>query len=216
MSATIDRLKDLTRPTGQEQLLDVAYPTPRWTLTLRQGMVAGALVLLLVGAWVVLQRDPEPAALPVADLPAVAAGPSADPGTDLVVSVVGHVARPGLVTLAPGARVDDALAAAEPLPEADLLALNRAQLLTDGQQLVVPAVGEAAPPDGDAGDPGTVSLNSADAAELTTLAGVGEATAAAIIAHRETTGGFTALEQLMDVKGIGPAKFEAIRDQVSL
>lgn len=216
MSATIDRLKDLTRPTGQEQLLDVAYPTPRWTLTLRQGMVAGALVLLLVGAWVVLQRDPEPAALPVADLPAVAAGPSADPGTDLVVSVVGHVARPGLVTLAPGARVDDALAAAEPLPEADLLALNRAQLLTDGQQLVVPAVGEAAPPDGDAGDPGTVSLNSADAAELTNLAGVGEATAAAIIAHRETTGGFTALEQLMDVKGIGPAKFEAIRDQVSL
>lgn len=216
MSATIDRLKDLTRPTGQEQLLDVAYPTPRWTLTLRQGMVAGALVLLLVGAWVVLQRDPEPAALPVADLPAVAAGPSADPGTDLVVSVVGHVARPGLVTLAPGARVDDALAAAEPLPEADLLALNRAQLLTDGQQLVVPAVGEAAPPDGDAGNPGTVSLNSADAAELTTLAGVGEATAAAIIAHRETTGGFTALEQLMDVKGIGPAKFEAIRDQVSL
>lgn len=216
MSATIDRLKDLTRPTGQEQLLDVAYPTPRWTLTLRQGMVAGALVLLLVGAWVVLQRDPEPAALPVADLPAVAAGPSADPGTDLVVSVVGHVARPGLVTLAPGARVDDALAAVEPLPEADLVALNRAQRLTDGQQLVVTAVGEAAPPDGDAGDPGTVSLNSADAAELTTLAGVGEATAAAIIAHREAAGGFTALEQLMDVKGIGPAKFEAIRDQVSL
>jgi len=216
MSATIDRLKDLTRPTGQEQLLDVAYPTPRWTLTLRQGMVAGALVLLIVGAWVVLQRDPEPAALPVADLPAVAAGPSADPGTDLVVSVVGHVAHPGLVTLAPGARVDDALAAAEPLPEADLLALNRAQRLTDGQQLVVPSVGEAAPPDAGSGGAGAVSLNSADVAELTTLDGVGEATASAIIAHREATGGFTAIDQLMDVKGIGPAKFEALRDQVSL
>ena len=61
-----------------------------------------------------------------------------------------------------------------------------------------------------------VSLNSATAAELTTLPGVGEATAAAIVAHREANGPFTTVEQLMDVRGIGPAKFEAMREQVGL
>ena len=61
-----------------------------------------------------------------------------------------------------------------------------------------------------------MSLNSASASELTALPGVGEATAAAIVAHREANGPFTAVEQLMDVRGIGPAKFEAMRDMVGL
>lgn len=113
------------------------------------------------------------------------------------------------------------------MPDAELTGLNQAQRLSDGQQLVVPAAGEPGEP-GEPGAPGgsgaavgagaggPVSLNSATTAELTTLDGVGEKTAQAIISHRETTGGFTDIEQLMDVKGIGPAKFDALRDQVGL
>ena len=117
-----------------------------------------------------------------------------------------------------GSRIADALQMAQPLPHADLLAHNQAQLLVDGQQIVVQAVG-AAPPaaaSSDSGGAGVVSLNSATAAELTALPGVGEATAAAIVAHREANGPFTTVEQLMDVRGIGPAKFEAMREQVGL
>ncbi|WP_297851626.1 helix-hairpin-helix domain-containing protein, partial [uncultured Corynebacterium sp.] len=108
-----------------------------------------------------------------------------------------------------------ALDHAQPLPEAELLSLNLAQVVADGQQIVVLNKGEA-PPDapGDAG--GGISVNTASAEELTELPGVGEATAAAIIAHRESIGSFTDIEQLLDVKGIGPAKFESLKDAVSL
>lgn len=158
---------------------------------------------------------------------------AAAPGTgteqepeEVVVSVVGEVAHPGLVTLTPGSRVADALEVAEPLPGAELLPLNRAQKLSDGEQILVPAEGEELPASaaqqplaagGSAGaDAGVVSLNHADAAELTELNGVGEATAAAIISHREEIGGFTAVEQLRDVKGIGPVKFADLEAQVGL
>ena len=104
------------------------------------------------------------------------------------------------------------------MSEADLLALNQAQLLVDGQQILVQPVGAAPPPApaGPSGAGGLVSLNSATAEELTTLPGVGAATAAAIIAHREANGPFTSVEKLKDVKGIGPAKFGALKDLVSV
>ena len=144
----------------------------------------------------------------------------------VVVAVVGEVANPGLMTLNEGSRIADALQIAQPLPHADLLAHNQAQLLVDGQQIHVQAIG-ATPPAGGASqaggaegaapaESGTVSLNSASASELTALPGVGEATAAAIVAHRKANGPFTAVEQLTDVRGIGPAKFEAMRDMVGL
>lgn len=205
----LDRLKDLTRPTGEESLLDVAYPTPRLQVTVRHAVLAALTVVVLVAGVLALQsRSPEPVAV---ELPAV--GTSEAPAADLVVSVVGAVTEPGLLTLAPGSRVHDALLVTEPLPDADLLALNLAQKLTDGQQLVVPVVGESHP--GDVTGSG-ISLNSASASELTALPGIGPATAAAIVAHRESAGGFGAVEDLLQVKGIGPAKLEGLRDQVTL
>lgn len=205
----LDRLKDLTRPTGEESLLDVAYPTPRLQVTVRHAVLAALTVVVLVAGVLALQsRSPEPVAV---ELPAV--GTSEAPAADLVVSVVGAVTEPGLLTLAPGSRVHDALLVTEPLPDADLLALNLAQKLTDGQQLVVPVVGEA-PPSGDSSS--GISLNSASASELTALPGVGPATAAAIVAHRETNGAFGAVDDLLQVKGIGPAKLEGLRDQATL
>ena len=112
------------------------------------------------------------------------------------------------MTLAPGARINDALEVARPRVPTDNL--NLAQKLNDGEQITVgapPAVPGAAGED-------TISLNSATAEELTELPGVGPATAAAIIAHREEVGSFTTVEQLMDVSGIGPAKFAQLKDKV--
>ena len=221
--STLNRLKDLTRPTGEEELLDVAYPAPRLNLTLRHAAFAAAAVVLAAAGILLLQAGGTEAGTtapaPPAEFPAVSATSSAPDSGDLVVSVVGAVERPGLVTLSPGARVDDALRDVGPRPEADLVALNLAQRLSDGQQLVVPVAGEpagAAAPAEPSAAGGGVSLNSATAEELTELPGVGPATAAAIVAHRETTGGFRAVDELLDVKGIGPAKFEALQDAVTL
>lgn len=213
-----NRLQDLTRPTGEEELLDVTYPTPRLHLTLRHAAFAAlAVVLLAVGIVVFNSGGADSAESTETEFPVVGMVPEAEEDSgELVISVVGAVMQPGLATLAPGARVDDALHHAQPLPEADLLALNLAQRLSDGQQLVVPAAGETAAAPEAASGGGGVSLNSASVTELTALPGVGPATAAAIVAHRETAGGFSSVEQLLDVKGIGPAKFESLRESVTL
>ncbi|GAB3945155.1 ComEA family DNA-binding protein [Corynebacterium tapiri] len=181
--------------------------------------VAVAAVVAIVIGYV---RTPPPVVPP-----AIAGNTtSAAPDAEIVVSVVGAVHKPGLVRLNTGDRVADAIAAAGgQLPEADPAALNQAQLLVDGQQIVVPLPG--APPVGAASSTSTggsvsgnagagTSLNTADAAALEELDGVGQATAAAIIAYREEHGGFTSIDQLLDVKGIGPAKFAAIKDEVTL
>lgn len=214
-----ERIQELTRPTGEEALLQVKYPTPRVHVPAKPAAaVAGAVVCLLV-VWMLLQiRGPDPAEedMPVWENVATAT----DVPERVVVAVVGEVANPGLVTLNQGSRVADALDIAQPLEHADLLQLNLAQVLVDGQQLHVVAIGEGpAVPAKDgapAGAGAQLSLNSASAAELVTLPGVGDATAAAIIAHREANGPFQKVEDLMQVKGIGPAKFEAIAPLVGL
>lgn len=211
----IDRLQELTRPTGEEDLLAVRYPAPRVSVPVKPAAAAVVALLVVVGAWAVLRggggSDEDVSWEQVAS-------PTEVSGV-VVVAVVGEVANPGLMTLNEGSRIADALQIAQPLPHADLLAHNQAQLLVDGQQIHVQAVGAAPPAGGGASDAaggGAVSLNNASASELTALPGVGEATAAAIVAHREANGPFTAVEQLMDVRGIGPAKFEAMRDMVGL
>lgn len=212
----IDRLQELTRPTGEEDLLAVRYPAPRVSVPVKPAAAAVVALLVVVGAWAALRggggEGDEVSWEQVASPTEVS--------EVVVVAVVGEVANPGLMTLNEGSRIADALQIAQPLPHADLLAHNQAQLLVDGQQIHVQAIGAAPPVDGAAGaapaESGTVSLNSASASELTALPGVGEATAAAIVAHREANGPFTAVEQLTDVRGIGPAKFEAMRDMVGL
>ncbi|WP_448854493.1 ComEA family DNA-binding protein [Corynebacterium frankenforstense] len=237
MKSVADRLGELARPTGEEDLMRVAYPAPRLRVTARQGALVAAVLAAAVVVWLIVSSGPEkeisdaaPASgVPVPPLSATpAAGGAGGEGSGvLVVSVVGHVSRPGLVTLPPGARAADALEAAGALEGVDPRAVNLAQRLSDGEQLVVPAPGEPvpepAPAPGPSGGSGggsgggdAVSLNSADAAELTTLQGVGEVTAAAIVEHRESIGGFTSVDQLTEVRGIGPAKLEALRDQVTL
>jgi competence protein ComEA len=99
--------------------------------------------------------------------------------------------------------------------------MNLAQLLLDGTKVEVPSRSAtsggvpAAVPSSSAA-PAVISLNSADPAALETIPGIGPVTAAAILQHRDEIGGFTSLEQLLDVSGIGPATYESMRDFVSL
>ncbi|PLA37243.1 competence protein ComEA [Corynebacterium coyleae] len=215
-----ERLKELTRPTGEEDLLTVRYPEPRVRIPVKQAAAAAGAVLLAVGGWAVTRSGP-------VDDEGVAweqvASPTEVTGT-VVVSVVGEVENPGLITLNQGARVADALQTARPLPDADLISINHAQLLVDGQQIHVrsqhapPAATDSGGGAGAAGASagGVVSINSASVQELTTITGVGPSTAAAIVAHREANGPFASVDALTDVKGIGPAKLAAMRDQVGL
>ena len=157
-----------------------------------------------------------------------------------MVSVVGLVGKPGLVTLDPGARIADALTAAGgPLDGADLLDLNMARRLADGEQIVVgiapvtrrarrpwaarsaraqsPATSSqapSAPGETPLTPDGPVDLNSATQEQLDTLPGIGPVTAAAIVAWRDANGRFSSVDQLGDVEGIGPARLDKLRDRV--
>lgn len=214
-----ERLREFTQPTGEEELLHVDYPRPRVRISRWQACAVAILVVVGVIIWLGLSsRDSDESGMPEpAAMESTTAEPSAE-ASEIVVSVVGEVAAPGLKTLEPGARVADALAAATPLPEAETMTLNQAQRLADGQQLHVLPQGapladapSAAPAGGD-----KVSLNSATAAELTDLSGVGEVTAEAIVSFREERGGFQDVEELLEVSGIGPAKFAKLKDNVQL
>jgi competence protein ComEA len=142
----------------------------------------------------------------------------------VVVHVAGAVAAEGVVELAEGARVSDALAAAGgAAPDADLDRVNLAEPLRDGARVFVPPIGgDAAPQPVDVVDPtpasgdaaAPVDVNTADAIALEQLPGVGPALAAAILSHREEHGPFGSVDDLLAVSGIGPAKLAGFRDLV--
>ena len=236
------RLHDLTHSTGVEDTLSVDFPNNRpFRLAITPPAAIGVAILCaLVGAGFIAWHfcTPSPAnptagarlsshaTMPL--VPASAAATTASAPMSVIVAVVGEVDRPGLHTFAPTARVADALAAAQPKPQAQTLGLNLAQKLADGQQIVVPNIDAGPvppPPSGVSGGApsqsgtqaaGKISLNTATAQELTALTGVGEKTAQAIIAYRDTHGGFTSIDELQQVKGIGPAKFATISPEVTL
>ena len=200
-----DRLDLLLQPAGG--------PAPA---TLVAGVLA--VVALAVLGWLVLRT---PAAPPAESLmaPVGSASTATTAGGALVVHAAGAVNRPGVYELRAGARVQDLLAAAGGgAPGAQLDRLNLAAPLVDGSQVYVPREGEAAPPgaSGSGAPAGPLDLNTATVAQLEELPGVGPATAQAIVAAREELGGFRSVEDLLDVRGIGPAKFEALRDLVTV
>ncbi len=132
----------------------------------------------------------------------------------IIVHVSGAVRRPGLVTVLSSARIADVIAAAGGAGSgADLGALNLAATVRDGDQVVVPMPGEAPPASGDSSR--GIDLNRSSAAELEELPGVGPVLAARIVAFRESNGPFSAVEDLLDVGGIGEAKLEAMRDMIA-
>jgi len=227
--------------------------TPSWMAAIRADPGrAGVIALAVVGALAVmvtvftLMRD-KPPPVTSAKLPPVqmvsSAGPTTGPATPkpdepVVVSVVGLVHKPGLVTLEPGARIADALTAAGgALDGADMVGLNMARRVTDGEQIIVgiasapgqpAAMGSSTSSETGAAGPSTtpatagkppapgglVDLNTATVEQLDGLPGIGPVTAAAIVAWRDANGRFTSVDQLGDVDGIGPARLEKLRDLV--
>jgi competence protein ComEA len=156
-------------------------------------------------------------------------GASAAAAETVTVHAAGAVTRPGVYVLPGRARVADLLAAAGgALADADVDTLNLAAKLTDAERVYVPRKGEApAPAAGDSptgGSPtgsgaaatGPIDLNTATAAQLDVLPGVGPTTAKAIVAYRSAHGRFRSVTDLLGVPGIGPAKLDAIRPLVTV
>jgi competence protein ComEA len=180
-------------------------------------VVAVVVVLVLVGR--MLLRPSRPAVSP--PMRPAASAAAKPPARDVYVDVVGAVRRPGLYRLHDGSRVADALARAGGVTrKADLQLVNRAALVADGEQIVVPGRGAAvsAPASGGSGAgaaSGPVHLNSATIEQLDTLSGVGPVTAQKIIDYREQHGGFRSVDELDAVPGIGPARLEQLRGAVA-
>ncbi|MGK5444003.1 helix-hairpin-helix domain-containing protein [Micromonospora sp. URMC 105] len=185
-----------------------------------------ALVVLGAGFWAWQSR---PQAEPVRPVASVAApeAPTAPEATatgsgELVVAVAGKVRRPGLVRVPAGARVADAVqAAGGALPGVDVALLNPARKVADGELILVGVAappGAAAPPA--AADPavpgGLVNLNTATLAQLDGLPGVGPVLAQRILTHRDQHGGFRSVGDLRQVDGIGDARYEQLKDLVTV
>ncbi|MGC4814922.1 helix-hairpin-helix domain-containing protein [Micromonospora sp. DT228] len=186
--------------------------------------VVAAVVVLAAAGWAWRSR---PHAEPVAPLgsEAVAATPAGDPSAsgsgEVVVAVAGKVRKPGLVRLPAGSRLADAVqAAGGPLPGVDVALLNPARKVTDGELIVVgvtpppvpggPAAGGATPATG------PLNLNTATLAQLDALPGVGPVLAQRILDHRDQHGGFKAVGDLRQVDGIGDARYEQLKDLVTV
>jgi len=138
-------------------------------------------------------------------------------GATLFIHILGAVARPGLYELHDGDRLVDAVAAAGGLlSTADQSQVNLARFIVDGEQILVPAIGEAPAVTPGISAGGKVNLNTGDAAALDTLPGVGPATAARIIGWRTTNGRFTAIEDLMNVPGIGDKTFAQLKELITI
>jgi competence protein ComEA len=152
-------------------------------------------------------------------------GSAAGAPAKVVVDVTGKVRHPGIVVLHQGARVVDALrAAGGARPGVALAGLNLARVLTDGEQVVVGTPVAAVPAgatssSGPTGGPpvtGLVNINTADETTLESLPEVGPVTAQAIIAWRTQHGGYTSVDQLLDVDGIGDATLAKLTPYVTI
>lgn len=152
----------------------------------------------------------------------------------IIVHITGAVKKSGIVKLIQGARIYDAIEMAEgSLENADLSKINLAYALEDGQKIYIPFIGEAIEDseeqeyitsnfgnnssiiqDNNKGESGKVNINTANQTELETLPGIGTATAEKIIDYRNKNGKFSTIEDIQNVKGIGEAKYENIKENI--
>jgi competence protein ComEA len=177
--------------------------------------IVGVLSALLVtaGAVIYVRR---PVAQPIEILEP---SPSSVVSQEEAVYVTGAVAKPGVYYLPQESRVQDALeAAGGPTVNADLDRVNLAQRVHDEDQIYVPEIGEENLPatsSGGSGE-GLLDINTASAAELESLPGIGPVLAQSIVDYREAHGPFGTVEEIMEVQGIGQAVFEEIRELITV
>lgn len=167
-------------------------------------------------------RAGAPAGAPAVRVQPEPAAGAGSRGPRLYVHVAGAVRRPGLYRVAGGSRVAAAIArAGGPLPRAEMTAVNLAQTIEDGQQVIVPSAvatgaGAAAPGAVAAGasEGLPISLATATQEQLEELDGIGPVLAGAIVEYRDANGGFRSVEQLKEVDGIGEKRFAALEEAV--
>ena len=239
---------DLVRDSWRARLADrlpAAIRRARWSVPVTAAVALLAICGLASLAFAVRTASASPGVpVPARAAPAGSAAPSPSAfgspasspapaaarteGGEVVVHVVGQVARPGLVRLPSGSRVDDALAAAGgATPEADLTRVNLARVLVDGEQVAVPRPGEALPASSGAGGgagPGStgsadapaapVNLNTASLSDLDGLPGIGPVLAQRILDWRQANGRFSSADELGEVAGIGDTLLERLRPLV--
>lgn len=187
------------------------------------GWIALAGLCILAGAAVLYWIARPPQGDPIQLLPAPT--PS-----QYQVYVVGAVLQPGLYSLPPGSRVNDAIRSAGGFQkDADQVAINLAAMLVDGDRILVPTQkipiptrskltpsfaleGTAAP----ATTPGLININTASLEELDTLPGIGPVTAGRIIAYRQLYGTFKTIQDITNVEGVGPALFSKIKALITV
>ena len=180
-----------------------------------------AVVVVVAGVRMLDGGAPAPAPIEVDGAATARAGRAGEEGRGVYVHVAGAVQRPGLMRVAGGARVAAAIArAGGPTRGADLTAVNLAQQLEDGQQVIVPRRGRGAgaaaggPPGAaaaGASGPTAPSLATATLEQLDGLDGIGPTLAKRIVEYREAHGGFRSIEELREVDGIGEKRFAALR-----
>ncbi|MCT2279873.1 helix-hairpin-helix domain-containing protein [Micromonospora chalcea] len=197
-----------------------------------------AVVVVVAAVWAWRSRPSTETVQPVATSSEAPVGAATDAVTgvpasggspgQVVVAVAGKVRRPGLVRLPAGARVADAVeAAGGALPGVDVALLNPARKVTDGELILVGVTappGQAAPgpvagggaPGGPAAPAGPLNLNTATLAQLDALPGVGPVLAQRILDHRDRHGGFRSVSDLRQVDGIGDARYEQLKELVTV
>lgn len=230
-----------SRRSGSAALPRVLPQTLRGSVRLGPAQLTVVAVLVAVGLavtgwWLVRGQQPGESvsaapAPPLTGVPevtpsssgATSAAAGATPSGEVVVDVAGKVRRPGIVVLNTGSRVDDAIQAAGGVSRGvDLSSLNLARLLVDGEQILVgmPAptgAPGAAVPSGGAPDPaGLVNINTAPLAQLDELPGVGPVTGQSIIDWRTANGGFSSVDELLEVDGIGDATLAKLAPHVTI
>jgi competence protein ComEA len=185
------------------------------------GALAVALVAVGLGAWLILSSGtPQPVPGEVLDpFGSASVSPVAAASDVLVVDVEGAILRPGVIELPAGSRVADAVAAAGGYSaEADLTAaaaqVNLAATLRDGQQIVVPFIGDPTSGASGSGGSGLVDLNTASAEELDALPGIGPVTVEKIVAARSEQP-FSSLDEMVTRKVLTSAQVDKIRDLVT-
>ena len=185
-----------------------------------RALAAVAVVVVLVAGYLAWRAQPRAEPVPPPTVPV--SGPGTAAPATILVAVSGRVARPGVVRLPAGARVQDAIeAAGGALPGTDLSFVNLARPLRDGELILVgvsppPGVPQAAAGGDGGGVPGKINLNTATPAELDTLPGIGPELATRIVAYRAEHGGFRSVDELRQVSGIGESRYAEIKDLVTV
>ena len=149
---------------------------------------------------------------------------------EIILHIIGAVKNPGIVKIKEGSRIVDVIEAAGGITEeADISKINLAYIVEDGQKIFVPSItdeiteeteyvtsesGDNIIVDDNEGENVMVNINKATQTELETLPGIGPAMALRIIEHREENGNFENIEEIKNVKGIGDAKYENIKNNI--